>query len=187
MNIHPRLEKALKKVLMELNNCTLKRRAYNKLVSLNSAQGLTFFRVCSTALLNDLYAGAHRALDKHQDSASFWYIRNIATALIDSAAKETKISIAEIERLADKLKPIRDQVHFHVGRSALDNPSKPWEEAGLTGNEFIWLTESAHEVLRVTLLNLSGRNSPITDYYGDDIELIMKAYKKEYPDAPLSI
>ncbi len=187
MENHPRLENALKRVLMELNNCILKRRAFNKLLSLKFAHGLDFFRICNTALQNDLYAGAHRALDKHQDSASFWYIRNIAPKLIDDAAKRSKISIAEIERLAEKLRPIRDQVHSHIARSALDNPSKPWEEADLTGDEFIWLTESAHEVLRVALLNLTGTDSPVPEYYGDDIELIMRAYKKEHPDAPLSI
>ena len=136
---------------------------------------------------NDLYAGAYRAFDKHQDSASFWYIKNIAPELIDVAAKESNISISEIERLAEKLKPIRDQVHFHVDRSVLDNPSRPWEEADLTGDEFIWLTESSHELLRIAFKNLTGSDSPIPEYHGEDIELIIRAYKKEYPDAPILI
>lgn len=187
MDSHPRLEKSLERTLKELNNCILKRRAFNKLISLNSAHGLDFFTVCHAALQNDIYAGAHRALDKHQDSAAFWYIKNIAPKRIESAAKEAKVSIPEIERLAEKLKPIRDQVHFHVDRSTLDNPSKPWKEADLTGNEFIWLTESAHEVLRIAMLQLTGTDSQIPDYNGDDIELIIRAYKKEHPNASLSI
>lgn len=187
MENHPRLEHALKRVLMELNNCILKRRAYNKLLSLKSAHGLDFFRVCSAALQNDLYAGAHRALDKHQDSASFWYIKNIAPKLIEDALKQSNISISEIERMTEKLRPIRDQVHSHIDRSALDKPSKPWQEADITGNEFIWLTESTHEVLRAALLSLTGTDSQIPEYYGEDIELIMRAYKKEHPDAPISI
>ena len=179
MKNHPRLENALKRVLMELNNCILKRRTYNKLISLKTAHGLDFFRVCSAALQNDLYAGAHRALDKHQDSASFWYIKNIAPVLIDDAARRSNISLSEIERLAEKLRPIRDQVHSHIDKSTLDIPNKPWEEADLTGNEFIWLTESAHEILRLALLDLVGTDSQIPEYYGDDIELIIRAYKNE--------
>lgn len=131
MKPHPRLEPALRRVLLELNNCILKRRAFNKLVSLRAGHGLNFFRVAATALQNDIYAGAHRALESRQDSASFWYIRNIASKLIDGAANDAGISISEIERLAGKLKPIRDQVHSHVDRRALGDPDRSWNEAGL--------------------------------------------------------
>jgi hypothetical protein len=172
---------------MELNNCILKRRAFNKLISLKASHGLNFFRVAAAALQNDLYAGAHRALETHQDSASFWYIRNIAPEVIDKAAAQSSISIAEIERLARKLKPIRDQVHAHVDRSAIDDPGKAWREADLTGNDFIWLTESAHEVLRRALLKLTNEDSHLPAYDGEDIELIIRAYKKEHPRALVSI
>jgi hypothetical protein len=172
---------------MELNNCILKRRAFNKLVAVKAAHGLNFFRVAAAALQNDLYAGAHRALETHPDSASFWYIKNIAPDLIDRAAAKSGVSLAELERLAAKLKPIRDQVHSHIDRSAIDDPDKPWVEANITGNEFILLTESAHEVLRHTLLELTKEDLPVPTYDGDDIELIIRAYKKEYPGAPVSV
>lgn len=184
---HPRLEEALKRVLLELNNSILKRRTYNALLELNSAHSLDFFRVCNAALHNDLYAGVHRALDQHQDSVSFWYIRNIAGTRIGKAATKAGASIQEIERLAGKLKPIRDQVHFHVDRRTLGDPDRPWEEADITGDELIWLMDSAHEVLRTALYDLTGEDCPIPEYHGEDIGPIMRAYKKERPDAPLSI
>ena len=187
MKHHPRLEGSLRRVSLELNNCILKRRAFNRLLLLKADHGLNFFRVSAAALQNDLYAGAHRALEIHQDAASFWYIRNIAPELIDRAAAKAGISIAEIEKLAAKLKPIRDQAHAHVDRSAIDHPDKAWREANLTGNEFIWLTESAHEVLRQALLELTNEDSQVSPYDGEDIELIIRAYKKEHPDAPISI
>jgi hypothetical protein len=187
MKQHARLEPALRRSLMELNNCILKRRALNKLVSLKARHGLNFFRVAAAALQNDVYAGAHRALESHEDSASFWYIRNIAPKLIVQAADAAGVPIEQIERLAEKLKPIRDQVHSHVDRGALDDPDKPWKEAGITGNEFIWLTESAHEVLRQAMLQLTGQDFPVPEYFGDDIEDIIRAYQKEHPDAPVSI
>ena len=76
-------------------------------------------------------------------------------------------------------------MHSHIDKSALDSPSKPWEEADLTGDQFNWLTESTHEILRIALFNLTGSDQPIPEYYGEDIDLIVKAYKKEHPDAPL--
>lgn len=187
MKQNPRLETALRRALMELNNCILKRRAFNKLISLKAYHGLNFFRVAAAALQNDIYAGAHRALESHKDSASFWYIQNIAPDLFSQAAEKADVPIEKIERLAGKLKPIRDQVHSHVDRGALDDPDKPWKEAEITGNEFIWLTESAHEVLRQGMLQLTGQDLPVPEYFGDDIEDIIRAYKKEHPDASVSI
>lgn len=61
------------------------------------------------------------------------------------------------------------------------------ERSGFTGNELVWLTESAHEVLRRAFLQLAGEDLPVPEYYGDDIENIVRAYKKEHPDAPVSI
>ena len=187
MKEHPRLEEALKRVLLELNNSILKRRVYNAMLDLKSTHGLDFFRVCNAALQNDLYAGIHRAFDKHKDATSFWFIRYITKDQLEDAAKKAGVSITEIERLAEKLKPIRDQVHSHVDRRTLGDTSKPWKDADITGDELIWLTDSAHEVLRVALLDLTGEDCPVPEYHGEDIGNIMCAYKKEYPDAPLSI
>lgn len=184
---HIRLEDALKRVLMELNNSILKRRPYNALIGLGSAHGLDFFRICSAALQNEIYAGIHRAFDKHENAVSFWYIRNIARRRLEEAARQAGISIAKIEQIADKLKPIRDQVHFHVDRRTLGDGSIPWRQAGISGDELIWLAATAHEVLRRMLLELTGEDRPIPDYHGEDIEKIMRAYKKEYPDAPVTI
>jgi len=184
-NEHPKLRSALDKVLLELTNCILKRRVFNKFVSLKVVHGLDFFRICAYALRNDLYAGAYRAFDSHKDAASFWYIKNISPKEFSKALSESNISIDKIEKLAEKLKPIRNRVHFHVDRRDLTNPNKAWKDADLTGNEFIFLTEKAHEVLRIMYLNLTGEDRQIPGYCGDDIEKIITAYKEKYEDAPL--
>lgn len=184
---HQRLRPALKKVLLELNNCVLKRRVFDEFMSLNSAHGLDFFRVAITALQNDLYAGAHRAFDRHDDATSIWFIRNIAEELFLKALSEANVTLERLEELSEKLKPIRDRVHFHSDRRDLENPSSPWEDADISGNEFIELTENAHEVLRIMNLELTGIDSDIPDYNGDDIGNIIRAYKKLHPNAPLSI
>jgi hypothetical protein len=184
---HPKLRKAIEKVLLELSNCILKRRAYNELKSLKTEHGLDFFRICAVALKNDLFAGAHRAFDRHKDATSFWYIKNIAPKEFAKAASDSKIVIEDLEKLAEKLKPIRDRVHFHVDRRDLKEPTKAWDDADLTGNEFISLTEKAHEILRTLYFDLTGQDSSIQEYFGEDIKKIITAYKEKYKDAPLSI
>ncbi len=122
---HPKLTRAIEKVLLELNNCILKRRAFNKFISLKTKHGLDFFLICAYALQNDLYANAHRAFDSHKDATSFWYIRNIAPKEFANAVSDSEISVEELERLAEKLKPIRDRVHFHVDRRDLTDSTRP--------------------------------------------------------------
>ena len=131
---HPKLRSALDRVLLELTNCILKRRTFNKFVSLKVVHGLDFFRICAFALRNDLYAAAYRAFDSHKDAVSFWYVKNIAPKEFSKALVDSKISIERIEKLSEKLKPIRDRVHFHVDRRDLTDPNKAWKDADLTGN-----------------------------------------------------
>lgn len=184
---HPKLRVALNKVLIELNNCIIKRRTFNAFMSLKSSHSLDYFRVSAYALQNDLYAGAHRAFDSHKDAVSIWYVRNLAPEDFAASAEEANIEIPELERLAEKLKPIRDRVHFHVDRRDLLEPSNAWEDANMTGDEFISLTENAHEILRLMYLKLTGENKTIPEYFGEDIKDIISSYKDRHQDAPLSI
>ena len=98
-----------------------------------------------------------------------------------------KLVIEDLEKLAEKLKPIRDRVHFHVDRRDITEATKAWDDAELTGNEFISLTENAHEILRIMYLALTGQDRTIPDYFGEDIKKIITAYKVKYKNAPLSI
>ena len=186
-NEHPKLKAALKKNILELNNCILKRRAYNKFLSLETAHGLDFFRIAITALKNDLYAGAHRVFDKHKDAASIWYIKNIAPKEFRDACISVNVEIEDLEKICGKLAHIRDRVHFHIDKKGLSEPATIWQKADVTGDEFIYLTESAHEILREMYQHLTGKDQQVPDYHGDDIVKILTAYKKAYPDAPLSI
>lgn len=82
---------------------------------------------------------------------------------------------------------MRERVNFHVDRRTLEDESAPWIEADITGNELIFLSESAHEVLRRMLLDLTGEDRSVPDYYGEDIEKIIRAYRDACPNSPLSI
>lgn len=184
---HPRLRRAIEKNLNGLNNCILKRRVHNKFYELGTAHGLDFFRVAIHALYNDLFADLHRSFDTHQDAASIWYVRNLDSRLFNEALAEVDITLERLEKLAEKTKHIRDRVHFHVDRRDLLEPVSAWRTAALTGNEVIELTEKSHEILRIMYLRLTGEDKPVPEYYGEDVELIVRSYKEAHSDAPLAI
>ena len=175
--VHNRLKRALERNLAELSNCILKRRAYNKFIVQKSSHSLDFFRICVHALYNDMFADAHRALDRHKDAASFWYIKNIAPESFSKAAKESGIDTKRLDELTKKLNHIRDRTHFHIDKRNVIKPSEVWVEADITGDEFIYLTENAHEILRCMYLELTGNDNCVPDYNGEDIEKILRTYK----------
>ncbi len=184
---HPKLRRAIERNLASLSNCILKRRAHNKFYELGSAHGLDFFRVALHALHNDLFADLHRTFDKSGDAASLWYVKNLDLGLFNRMAKQANVSVERLEALAEKARHLRDRVHFHIDRRELLEPSAAWATAELTGNEVIELTESAHEVLRLMYLELTGEDKNIPEYHGEDIENILRSYKAAYRDAPLAI
>ena len=185
--VNKRLLRAVEKSLNDLSNGILKRRTYNAFMVLRSAHSLDFFRVAIHALHDDLYADAHRVFDTHKDAASICYIRRVVPGPFNRAVKTAGVSILELERIALKLSAIRNRVQFHTDKKDVEQPFRVWDDAKLSGNEFIRLTEEAHDVLRLLYLELTGEDKTVPDYFGEDIEPIMRAYKEARPNAPLSI
>ncbi len=185
--VSKRLVRAVKKNLNDLSNGILKRRTYNAFMKLRSGHSLDFFRIAIHALHDDLYADAHRVFDTHKDAASICYIRRVAPGPFNRAVKAAGVSVPELEKIASKLTHIRNRVQFHTDKKDVEEPSKVWQDANLSGNEFIRLTEEAHEVLRLLHVELTGENKTVPNYFGEDIEPIMRAYKEAKPNAPLYI
>jgi hypothetical protein len=184
---HPKLRRAIERNLHGLSNCILKRRAHNKFYELGTAHGLDFFRIAIHALYNDLFAEMHRSFDTHSDAASIWYVQNLDRRLFDEAAAKAGITIKRLEELSEKTRHIRDRVHFHIDRRDLAKPESAWHTAELTGDEVIELSEKAHEILRIMYRKLTGEDKPVPNYYAEDVELIVRSYKKAHSDAPLTI
>lgn len=182
-----RLRRAIEKNLADLSNCVLKRRAYNAFMALKTSHSLDFFRITSHALHNDLYADAHRVFDKHKEAASICYIKRVPPKAFSKAVIGAGVSLSELEEIAEKLVQIRDRIQFHTDKRHVVEPSNAWQAASLTGDEFIKLTESSHEILRLMYLDLTGEDRPIPEYHGEDIEPIIRAYKAAHPKALLRI
>lgn len=182
-----RLIRAVEKCLNDLSNGILKRRTYNAFLELRTGHSLDFFRIAIYALHDDLYADAHRVFDMHKDAASICYIRRTAPGPFNRAVKAAGASVSELEKIASKLVHIRNRVQFHTAKKDVEIPARVWADACLSGNEFIRLTETAHEVLRLVYFELTGEDKAVPDYFGEDIEPILRAYKEARPDAPLRI
>jgi len=110
---HPKIARALERNLNGLKDCILKRRTYNKFLSLRSAHSLDFFRVAMRALYNDLFADVHRVFDMNKDAASFWYIKRIASKEMEKAAQEAGIDLSELEAIAGDYPPPRSNSFSH--------------------------------------------------------------------------
>jgi hypothetical protein len=182
-----RLRKAVERNLAELSNCILKRRAYNALIAVGSAHALDFFRISGHALQNDLISHALRVFDRHKDAASFWYIRRQLETQVSKEARNASVSLENIEATAARLNHIRDKAHFHLDKAAVERPASVWDAAGISGDEFIALTEGTHEILRRLYIGLAGVDLPVPDYQGEDVGKIIRAYVSVHPDAPIAI
>ena len=170
-----RLLRALEKNLADLSNCILKRRAYNTFMDLHSRHSLDFFRIAMHALRDDMFAEAHRVFDTHKDAASIFYIQRTAPAAFNRALKKSGINFQELQAIAAKLSKIRNRVQFHTAKKDVELPGEVWKDADMSGNEFIRLTEQAHEILRLVNLELAQEDHLVPDYHGEDIEPILRA------------
>jgi len=170
-----RLLKAVERNLADLSNCILKRRAYNAFMDLHSRHTLDFFRIAMHALREDMFAEAHRVFDTHKDAASIFYIQRIAPAAFNRALKKSGFDFQELQVIAAKLSKIRNRVQFHTAKKDVELPGAVWKDADMSGNEFIRLTEQAHEILRLMNLEIAQEDHLIPDYHGKDIESILRA------------
>jgi hypothetical protein len=182
-----RRDKAIRRNLAELNNAIMKRRALIGLHSAKSSHTLDFFVIAADALFNDIVAHAILVLDQSAQSASFWYVYRCEGIRIDKFAKARDISLDRLKALAERFKEIRDNTHFHIDRDAVVNPSKVWSDAGITGDELGWALDSTYALLADLAEELLGSRPQLPDYDGSDAPKIIRAYKKQYPDAKLFV
>jgi len=177
MESKDRYGRSLIRNLHELKFLLSKRNAVNTLVSENPEFGLSFFRYAYYSLKNDLIAHGIKVLDKHKDSASFWYIYHCKKDEIDKYLADKNFSIDKVEELSQKLKTVRDKTHFHIDEDGVFDPNKIWESEGITGNEFNLVFEFLWKL--VNNLYISHFSEPFRDYIyeGKDIKRIVVAVR----------
>ena len=95
----------------------------------------SFFQISRDALFNDMMAHIIKVLDSNKRSASFWYILKINKEKIKDCKSYSEDKIKFLEDLKCKLKPVRNETHFHIGKDGVLDPKAVWSKAGITGNE----------------------------------------------------
>ena len=181
------LNKAIDRNLAELNNAILKRRALIGMHAAKSAHSLDFFTIVADALFNDIVAHAILVLDRSAQSASFWYVHRAEKVRIENYAAARSVSLDKLVDLASRFKRIRDKTHFHIDRNAVLQPSIVWSEAAVTGDELGWALQTTHELLADLKAELTGTRPMLPEYDGSDAAEIIRAYKKQCPNAKLVV
>lgn len=166
----------LEKCLQDLYHIKTNITIYNRIVSKEDTfEHFNFFYFVSISLFNDILSRSIRLLDKHKDSANFWYIERIKYKDIKNFLKSKILSIEDIEKLSNKLIHVRDKVHFHLDRDAILNPNEIWDEANIIGESLKNTIESIFEIL-IHLYKLEfSENYTYFDYDGNEINLIYDA------------
>ena len=182
-----RYDAALRRNLAEANNAILKRRALIGLHSLKSAHGLDFFTVVAHALYNDILSHSMKLFERSGQTASFWYLFKCDQAAAKSAAEVRGVAISDLEAMSEKLKPVRDQTHFHIDKDAVLNPRAIWIDAMITGDQLGHALEGVYAVMSELHFIKRGIRMALPDYDGTDAAKIVLAYKQVNPDVPIAI
>lgn len=133
--------------------------------------GASFFEISKKALYNDMFRHAMNVLDKNGNSATFWYILKTNEAKIKALKSYSQSKSNSLKILADKLKHIRDKVHFHIDKDSVLDPHKIWLESDIKANELRDGLEYLFSILEE--LHRSVLNKPVLfhpdDYDGKDL------------------
>jgi hypothetical protein len=173
-----RFYEALWRNLNELRFAISMRNCLNELVRVAPETNWGFFSYCYLALFNDIFSHVIKVLDRHKDAASFWYLRNCETKLVDDLALKHGLNIMEIEELCDKLALVRDKTHFHIDKKRVMDSSQVWKDAGIKGDYINRLIDKIWDILN-DLFRAKYRGDfgqPIHD--GKDVESIIRKCKE---------
>lgn len=153
--------------------------AFDNYIEQNSVYicGASFFEISKKALYNDMFRHAINVLeiDKAGDSVTFWYILKTDETKIKALKSYSEEKTNSLKILAEKLKHIRDKVHFHIDKDGVLDSRKIWLEADIKANELRdglqYLFSILEELYRAVL------NKPVLfhpdDYNGEDLAKLL--------------
>jgi hypothetical protein len=178
MNLPPRYARALTRNLYEVRSALSERNAVNAIVEVAPTTSWSFFSCAFSALYDDMLAHAMKVLDRHKDAASFRYLYRCNTSEIEELLKKIDLTIADIEKLSENLKDIRNGTHFHIDRNGVFDPSNIWKKANISGDFFNRVIEGIWDILNHLYISLHQKPFIQSIYEGKDIKEIIEAVKK---------
>lgn len=101
-----RVRRTLRRLLIELFRLRAEQTALREMTGLDHF-GYDFFKVTHTALHGDRLLRLVRIFDEDGDAASFWYICNCLSVLVQRAVESVGLSIDELRDFSKRLKRVR--------------------------------------------------------------------------------
>jgi hypothetical protein len=96
----------------------------------------SFFNIVHKAMFNSAMGHLMKILDRHEETASFWYIYKQKRHKIDVLQGHDE-RIKRLEHLASikRIKHIRNKTHFHIDKKAVVDPKQVWRDADISSKE----------------------------------------------------
>lgn len=182
MRINTIYEKAIESNLNKVAHALFELKAliaFDNYIEKNSIFicGASFFEISKKALYNDMFRHAINVLeiDKARDSVTFWYILRTGEIKIKTLKSYSLEKTDSLKVLAEKLKHIRDKVHFHIDKDGILDSDKIWLEADIKANVLReglqYLFSILDELYRAVF------NKPVLfhpdDYNGEDLAKLL--------------
>lgn len=172
-----RYEATVRRTFYEIEMARLEREAWVGIASEPySYRTPDFFTIAYHALFDDSLSRIIRVLDRNPKSATFWRLRKQKKRKIESYAKANAIDLGEIEDLADKLKIIRDKVHFHIDWQEVPNFQKPFRDANISEQVFDRVLDNLSSILSY-LYKENGADPSVGKFSSKEAEEIVRTAK----------
>ena len=84
------------------------------------------------ALFNDFLTKCMKVFELRRQTASFWYLERTDAQAMMTALGGSAALLAELRAVSERLKHIRDKVHFHIDEHGVLNPDGVWQDAALS-------------------------------------------------------
>ena len=171
------VRKAITRNLFELALAIYERRVLKSIAEYDSNEGVyisgvNFILICHKALFNDMVAHLIKVLDTNPASATFWMIYKYEIRRVKNLSSYTEDKIFFLQKVAKRIKLIRDKTHFHIDKMAVFDPKAIWQEAAITQNEYDRALDYLWMLLTELHLVVFGKGfiERAPDYYkGEDI------------------
>ena len=88
-----------------------------------------------------------KVLDRNSQSATLWYVFRYKGREVKGFIKNNNVDFMAIYDLAEKLKIVRDETHFHIDKKGVKDPKAVWSAADITYDELEENMESIYKIL----------------------------------------
>lgn len=157
-------------------------KVLDRLEETKTLHPLNFFKVAAIAIYRDIFTHLCLIYEIKGQGKSFWYIEKELANKIAVIARDNSLSIDNLKNISERIKPIRNNTHFHIGSKNPNNPKKIFQESDIKNHEVRELIKSGFIILNELYKDLNKVEYDLPDYDGTDIKNILDSYIKAFPE-----